>query len=210
MNIGASTGGKQAPSTSDSLREDESSELIGLSDGNKMIFVAALADLDESIDFKVKTLFRFPKITVRTDLKDCHCYVLKRSALDFLLEKKSFYSVKSDFIPYLVKKAMRENNPCSVFICERGMCARINTINIFMESNRTMTRQLPSNIPKMAANAEIHAKSQIGNDSLIGEHSKIDDKTSVKKTIIGSNCKIGMSVKLSNCVIMDNVIIEDK
>uniref|UniRef100_A0A7M4G2N5 Translation initiation factor eIF2B subunit gamma n=1 Tax=Crocodylus porosus TaxID=8502 RepID=A0A7M4G2N5_CROPO len=51
-----------------------------------------------------KPLSRHPRIHIRTGLVDAHLYCMKKCVVDFLAENKSITSIRSELIPYLVRK----------------------------------------------------------------------------------------------------------
>ncbi|XP_023580012.1 translation initiation factor eIF-2B subunit gamma isoform X3 [Octodon degus] len=48
--------------------------------------------------------FWYPRIHFHTGLVDAHLYCLKKYVVDFLMENSSFTSIRSELIPYLVRK----------------------------------------------------------------------------------------------------------
>lgn len=100
---------------------------------------------------------------------------------------------------------------CHCFTMDTGHCLRINTVPMYMESNRL----IPKLLPTLSAKKElVHPmanvkKSQVGSDSMVGEGCNISEKVSIKKSIIGKHVTIGDKVKITNSVIMDHVSIKD-
>ncbi|XP_048579656.1 translation initiation factor eIF-2B subunit gamma isoform X2 [Nematostella vectensis] len=102
---------------------------------------------------------------------------------------------------------------CHAYVMESGLCLNANTLQLYMEANRLIPKQLPSlsskEIPLIHSTAVIKPKSQVGNDSMVDASVSIGDKVSVKRSVIGKHTTIGDKVKISNSVIMDHVTIKD-
>ncbi|XP_070366138.1 translation initiation factor eIF2B subunit gamma isoform X1 [Equus asinus] len=109
----------------------EQRDFIGVdSTGKRLLFMANEADLDEELVIKGSILqnlakencsgfnldFRWitqcrnrrpgrhPRIRFHTGLVDAHLYCLKKYVVDFLMENESITSIRSELIPYLVRK----------------------------------------------------------------------------------------------------------
>ncbi|XP_027693726.1 translation initiation factor eIF-2B subunit gamma isoform X1 [Vombatus ursinus] len=83
----------------------EQRDFIGVDGtGKRLLFMANEADLDEELVIKASTLQRYPRIHFQTGLVDAHLYCLKKYVVDFLVENRSITSIRSELIPYLVRK----------------------------------------------------------------------------------------------------------
>uniref|UniRef100_A0A8D0GGT7 Translation initiation factor eIF2B subunit gamma n=1 Tax=Sphenodon punctatus TaxID=8508 RepID=A0A8D0GGT7_SPHPU len=83
----------------------EQRDFIGVDDtGKRLLFMANEADLDEELVIKRSILQKHPRMHIRTGLVDAHLYCLKKYVVDFLVENRSFTSIRSELIPYLVRK----------------------------------------------------------------------------------------------------------
>ncbi|XP_072505328.1 translation initiation factor eIF2B subunit gamma isoform X2 [Notamacropus eugenii] len=83
----------------------EQRDFIGVdSAGTRLLFMANEADLDEELIIKASILQRHPRIHFQTGLVDAHLYCLKKYVVDFLVENRSITSIRSELIPYLVRK----------------------------------------------------------------------------------------------------------
>ncbi|XP_067423905.1 translation initiation factor eIF2B subunit gamma isoform X2 [Emydura macquarii macquarii] len=83
----------------------EQRDFIGVDDtGKRLLFMANEADLDEELVIKRSLLQKHPRMHIRTGLVDAHLYCLKKYVVDFLVENRSLTSVRSELIPYLVRK----------------------------------------------------------------------------------------------------------
>ncbi|XP_064605278.1 translation initiation factor eIF2B subunit gamma-like isoform X2 [Liolophura sinensis] len=86
-------------------RKTEERDFFGLEGKeNRMLFLSCEADLDEIIKFRRTMLKRHPHFCVKSNLVDCHMYMMKRWVLDYLEEQKNISTVKGELIPHLVKK----------------------------------------------------------------------------------------------------------
>ncbi|XP_032074326.1 translation initiation factor eIF-2B subunit gamma isoform X2 [Thamnophis elegans] len=83
----------------------EQRDFIGVDDSEKrLLFMANEVDLNEEIVIKKSILQKHSRIHIRTGLMDAHLYCLKKCVIDFLVESRKFTSIRSELIPYLVKK----------------------------------------------------------------------------------------------------------
>nr|XP_025037565.1 translation initiation factor eIF-2B subunit gamma isoform X4 [Pelodiscus sinensis] len=83
----------------------EQRDFIGVDDtGKRLLFMANEADLDEELVIKRSLLQKHPRVHLRTGLVDAHLYCLKKYVVDFLAENRSLTSLRSELIPYLVRK----------------------------------------------------------------------------------------------------------
>jgi len=156
-------------------------------------------------------------------------------------------SIKGELIPFLVKLQKRkqlkkaavptevlhpntlayemsssnsgqmDNLGCFAFVMEEGFCARVNTVQSYLDANREISKGITQYIPleRLGKNNYIHEsvvvdpKTQVGPECVVGEGSTIGEKCSIKKSNIGKHCKIGNNVKIINSVVMDHVIVQD-
>lgn len=203
-----------------------------------LIYCAPQADsLDESnthLPIKMSTLFRYPKMRLRTDLLDPHCYIFSLGIFDQIEEiinpngnpggelivPASLFSLREDLIPKVLRKnhrfhssegiSKRPSSTFAVVVDSGNYCLRANTLPALHEATRQLMKSPPTlNQPKVATSAEISSKSQVGNDSLFGEASRLGERSSIKKSVVGNNCLIGNNVKVVNCIVMDGAVIED-
>lgn len=105
------------------------------------------------------------------------------------------------------------NIRCHAYVMESGICLRTNTVPLYMEANRQISKLLPCLTAKEVSLihplATIKPKSQVGNDCMVDESVSIGEKVSIKKSVIGKHTTIGEKVKISNSVIMDHVTITE-
>ncbi|GAU95338.1 hypothetical protein RvY_06972 [Ramazzottius varieornatus] len=80
-------------------------EIIGLEPvSNRLILSTSEADIDEYLEIRRYLLTRYPRISLRASLEDCHIYLLKKWVLDYLLADPNIGTVRSELIPKLIKK----------------------------------------------------------------------------------------------------------
>nr|XP_056723630.1 translation initiation factor eIF-2B subunit gamma [Euleptes europaea] len=90
----------------------EQRDFIGVDGmGKRLLFMANEADLDEEIIIKRSILQKHSRMHIRTGLMDAHLYCLKKCVVDFLVENRSFTSIRSELIPYLVRKQFSSPAP---------------------------------------------------------------------------------------------------
>uniref|UniRef100_G1RVL6 Translation initiation factor eIF2B subunit gamma n=1 Tax=Nomascus leucogenys TaxID=61853 RepID=G1RVL6_NOMLE len=77
----------------------EQRDFIGVdSTGKRLLFMA------NELVIKGSILQKHPRIRFHTGLVDAHLYCLKKYVVDFLMENGSITSIRSELIPYLVRK----------------------------------------------------------------------------------------------------------
>lgn len=82
-------------------------DLIGLHpETNRFLFFAAVSDFEERFTLPGHLLRKHGRITIHSRLLDGHVYLLRKWVLDFLVRSKSFYTLKGELLPYIVKKQM--------------------------------------------------------------------------------------------------------
>ncbi|XP_007077353.2 translation initiation factor eIF-2B subunit gamma isoform X1 [Panthera pardus] len=96
---------EQVPGQKGKKKTVEQRDFIGVdSTGKRLLFMANEADLDEELVIKGSILQKHPRIHFHTGLVDAHLYCLKKYVVDFLMENKSITSIRSELIPYLIRK----------------------------------------------------------------------------------------------------------
>ncbi|XP_077005985.1 translation initiation factor eIF2B subunit gamma [Tamandua tetradactyla] len=94
-----------APGQKGKKKSVEQRDFIGVdSTGKRLLFMANEADLDEELVIKGSILQKHPRIRFHTGLVDAHLYCLKKYVVDFLVGNSSITSIRSELIPYLVRK----------------------------------------------------------------------------------------------------------
>lgn len=83
----------------------ENRDFVGVdATGNRLLFMANEADLDESLVIRKSIMLKHPRMHIKTGLLDAHLYCFKRCVVDFLVENKSITSLRGELVPYLVRK----------------------------------------------------------------------------------------------------------
>ncbi|XP_078417076.1 translation initiation factor eIF2B subunit gamma isoform X2 [Cetorhinus maximus] len=86
-------------------KEAEQRDFVGVDDTCKrLLFMANEADLDDELVIRKSLMQKYPRMHIKTALVDAHLYCMKKWVLDFLVENKSFMSIRGELIPYLVRK----------------------------------------------------------------------------------------------------------
>lgn len=82
-------------------------DLIGIHpETNRFLFFAAVSDFEERLNLPGHLLRKHGRITIHSRLLDGHVYLLRKWVVDFLVRSKSFYTLKGELLPYIVKKQM--------------------------------------------------------------------------------------------------------
>ncbi|XP_052775197.1 translation initiation factor eIF-2B subunit gamma-like [Mya arenaria] len=84
-------------------------DFIGFEDnGNRVLFMTSEADLadmdDDKIKFRKSLFKKHPNVRIRSNLTDCHLYLIKKWVVDYLAENRQISSIKGELIPHLVRK----------------------------------------------------------------------------------------------------------
>ncbi|XP_072130741.1 translation initiation factor eIF2B subunit gamma [Mobula birostris] len=83
----------------------EQRDFIGVDDTFKrLLFMANEADLEDELVIRKSLMQKYPRMHIKTALVDAHLYCMKKWILDFLVENKSFTSIRGELIPFLVQK----------------------------------------------------------------------------------------------------------
>ncbi|GAB1610047.1 translation initiation factor eIF-2B subunit gamma-like isoform X1 [Argonauta hians] len=95
----------QAPVPGVKVDKQNEGDVIGLDRGlQRLVYYSNEADQGEFITFKHSFLRQCPFVAMRTDMTDCHLYVMKKWIFDFLLDRPKITTLKGELVPYLVKK----------------------------------------------------------------------------------------------------------
>lgn len=82
-------------------------DLIGIHpETNRFLFFAAVSDFEERLNLPGHLLRKHGRITIHSRLLDGHIYLLRKWVLDFLVRSRSFYTLKGELLPYIVRKQM--------------------------------------------------------------------------------------------------------
>ncbi|WRX33104.1 Hexapeptide repeat - like 10 [Theobroma cacao] len=112
---------------------------------------------------------------------------------------------------------IRKTHKCCAYIASSSSyCARLNSIQAFMDINRDVTGEadhLLSSISDhdniVGPSTKLGTKTTVGPHCMLGEGSEMGDKCQVKRSVIGRHCRIGSHVKVVNSVVMNHVTIGD-
>uniref|UniRef100_A0A8D0DY13 Translation initiation factor eIF2B subunit gamma n=1 Tax=Salvator merianae TaxID=96440 RepID=A0A8D0DY13_SALMN len=218
----------------------EQRDFIGVDDsGKRLLFMANEADLDEEIAIKRSILQKHSRIHIRTGLMDAHLYCLKKGVVDFLVENRSITSIKSELIPYLVRKQFSSSEPNNKDHDQKKRDQKSLDIYSFLKDDSLFqlgTDKLCWNNHRGDMNVAFHegkircyvhimktglcyrvntlglyieANRQVGSDSIVGASTEVGEKTAIKHSVIGTSCVIKEKVKITNCIIMNSVRIEE-
>lgn len=86
-------------------RKRPEKDFIGFDDkGDRVLFMASEADLEDTFTMRKSVLKKHPFINIKSGLTDCHLYVMKKWIIDYLADSQDKTSVKGELVPYLIKK----------------------------------------------------------------------------------------------------------
>ncbi|OWF56358.1 translation initiation factor eIF-2B subunit gamma-like [Mizuhopecten yessoensis] len=96
---------RDIPTPGPKAKKRSERDFVGFDEqGDRVLFMASEADLDENIKFRKSVLKRHPFLNIKSGLTDCHMYIMKKWVVDFLDSSKAISSIKGELIPYLIKK----------------------------------------------------------------------------------------------------------
>ena len=87
------------------------SDIVAMADDSERILLLQNeTEIDEKLALTRSLLLKFPCLEVRTDLRDTHVYLMKRSVLDILNEPecRKISSIKDELIPLLLRRQLTE------------------------------------------------------------------------------------------------------
>lgn len=119
-----------------------------------VLMVAQKSKLAEFLDIRRCIFNKYPSVSIRTDLVDCHIYVFSRWALDVLDSQPAMRSVKCDLVPYLLRKqySVYETDATGIF----GPGASENKLAVATQMTSSVPAW-PAGPTGMATNLHCHA-----------------------------------------------------
>lgn len=84
--------------------EEEDQEYIGLSEGQRVVLKIPAPELETNISLSKPILQRCSNFCLRSDLLDVGVYVMSKWILHFLIATSKVSSIRTDLVPYLVKR----------------------------------------------------------------------------------------------------------
>ncbi|KAH3741886.1 hypothetical protein DPMN_048616, partial [Dreissena polymorpha] len=118
------------------FKKQSERDFIGFTQGsNRVLFMTSEADLadmnDDKIKFK-KSLFRkHPNMNVRSNLTDCHLYVMKKWVINYLAENRQISSIKGELIPHLVRKQFSKQRKAEIPNADESVISEKDKSDIF-------------------------------------------------------------------------------
>lgn len=185
---------------------------------DQIVYYGAKSDVEADGQWPVltSTMIKHPKLTLRMDLLDVHCYIISKNLLtSAVFRKPNIYSFREEALPRLVREPSQDA-PIQAFIlgpnptpdrADSSYCLRANSICSYLLANRTLAKHYQGT--RVPSTCDIPPKSQVGNDSIVGEHCRLGERSTVKRSVVGSHVIMGSNVKISNSVVLDNCVIED-
>lgn len=94
----------ELPATGEKGKYKPERDLIGMDiDTNRLLFFGAEADISD-VKIKSSLIQKYPKINWTSKLQDAHFYIIKKWLVDYIIDNKRIISLKSEFLPYVIKK----------------------------------------------------------------------------------------------------------
>lgn len=92
-------------------------DFIGLDPkGSRVLLMTSEGDLadDNKVVFRRSVMKKHPNINIRSNLTDCHLYLMKKWVIDYLVQNRRISSIKGELIPNLVKKQFSKRRKTEV------------------------------------------------------------------------------------------------
>ena len=83
--------------------DDQDQEYIGITDTGRIMMKMPTLEIEEYVNIS-KPLLHHEKFKLRTDLIDSGMYVFSRWIIDLLLSNEKLLTIRSDLIPFLIKR----------------------------------------------------------------------------------------------------------
>ncbi|XP_029650205.1 translation initiation factor eIF-2B subunit gamma isoform X1 [Octopus sinensis] len=100
----------EAPVPGVKVDKQNEGDVIGLDkELQRLVFHSNEADQGDFITFSHSFLTQCPFISLRTDMTDCHLYIMKKWIFEFLLDRPKITTLKGELVPYIVKKQFSKN-----------------------------------------------------------------------------------------------------
>jgi len=215
-----------------STKHKKERDLIGLQ-GDQLCLFTAEADVEEEVRISKKVLRSMGRVTVHSDIQDCHLYVMKKWVCDYMMHDKNISAIKGELLPILVNKQFSKLKPKSDNL---NLDNEKKSILDFLPDNKNILTSHKtsyvcsaylSSLPCLRVNTVpvyweankrtkgtmLHPQAKIGekaqlNDCRVGMNCSVSDKTTLTGVCLGMGSRVEEKVRLSNCVVMDNVVIE--
>jgi translation initiation factor eIF-2B subunit gamma len=209
---------------------------------DRLVLVASSNDLENSeqyLKIRKSQLKRFPNFTLHTDLRDAHFYMFSKWTLDVLEQNKQMIqSIKSHFIPFLVKnqfsskKKSEMNIPTSISeqaydmsttlidpddrlkcymwkLDHSAYCARVSNFESYMKINREIASGEKHYLPAEPKGTGKH-KHFVAASAQVSTNTQVTSGCVVGDfTHIGDRVGVKKSIIGKHCKIADNVKISN-
>ncbi|KAL7299153.1 hypothetical protein TKK_0007752 [Trichogramma kaykai] len=90
-------------------KQKPETDLIGVGETSRLLFLASASDFEEYICMSGALTEKHPTFVIHSHLVDTHVYMISKWVLKFLVQNKSFSTLKGELLPYIVRKQM--SNP---------------------------------------------------------------------------------------------------
>jgi len=207
---------------------------------DRLVLTASSTDLENNeqhLKIRKSLLRRYPNFTLHTDLHDAHFYMFSRWTLDVLEENKQIIqSIKSHFIPFLVKCQFRRKKAESIkipsFISPQAYamastysdptdrvkcfawlldpsayCARVGNFDSYMKVNREIASGEKAYLP-LEPLVDGKYKYFMAQNAQVSQNTQITSGSVVgDSTQIGERVAVKKSIIGKHCIIADNAKI---
>ena len=106
---------------------------------SQIVKIFEWVDNEEGFSLPVRTLQKFPRIRMRNDLIQNHCYLFRTQLLRTILDHdktERLYKLKDELIPLLINKQLNFRTTIEIFIVPEGIYSkRVCNLRGYMEAN---------------------------------------------------------------------------
>ena len=191
---------------------------------SQIVQIFEWVDNEEGFSLPMKTLHKFPRMRMRNDLIQNHCYLFKQSLLRTLLDhpkSERLYKLKDELIPLLLKQQFALNTRVDIYIVpENNYSKRVNTLRSYTEANMECCLHLSSKekqkqnskpMPLILLSTPNSPRNILTNFyRAAGDQIPIEFKQVSSDCVIQDDFKIGEKSSVSKSVIGKNTRIGNK
>lgn len=84
-------------------KRSEGRDFIALSEDNRLLFVGAEEDYEETVSVNINMLNRYRTAYFTAKYNDCHVYIMKKWILNIIIKHRELASLKADLIPHMLE-----------------------------------------------------------------------------------------------------------
>jgi len=203
-------------------------DLIGLAGEHRLCLFTAEADVEEAVRLRTRLLESQPRLTIHSNLQDCHLYLLSRWVSDYIIADRNISTIKGELLPILCSKQFSSGSKAQGGDRQRLLDYLPTTTTIGAANKKEDTRfgcyalHLPAEIPCLRVNTTPHYWEANRNPSLapqlqeraniatIHSRAEIGEKAQLQATRVGEGSVVANKTSLTNVQLGHNCRVEEK